>query len=146
MVKIILIAIFIAAICQSELKAQSTKEGPEIMTGMVITDRPVFKGDLKQFIQGNIQYPATALRDSVAGRVIVGFLIDTLGITKNHKVLKGIRNDLDTEALRIARLIKFDSPAMQYHKVIRVEYQVPVDFILDKNIYKQSKAKKKKLH
>lgn len=38
MVKIILIAIFIAAICQSELKAQSTKESPEIMTGMVITD------------------------------------------------------------------------------------------------------------
>ncbi len=95
-----------------------------------ISNPPVYKGDLIHFIQTNIQYPSSAVRDSVQGRVNVAFMIDTVGNTFNHRILKGgIREDLNQEALRVTRLIKFDTPAFQKDKPVVVKYVVPVDFI-----------------
>ena len=96
-----------------------------------ISNPPMFKGDLIHFIQTNIQYPSSAVRDSVQGRVNVEFIIDTVGYTFNHRILKGgIREDLNQEALRVTRLIKFDTPAFQKDKSVVIRYVVPVDFNL----------------
>lgn len=95
-----------------------------------VSNPPVFKGDLIHFIQTNIQYPSSAVRDSVQGRVNVEFMIDTVGYTFNHRILKGgIREDLNQEALRVTRLIKFSTPAFQKDKPVVIKYVVPVDFI-----------------
>lgn len=103
---------------------------------------PVFNGDLKEFIQGELIYPPSAKKDTVEGIVVISFTIDTLGLTVNHKVVKGIRDDLNNEALRIARRIKFDKPALQKGKPIAVEYTVPVVFDL-RHLKKKSKCKRK---
>lgn len=96
-----------------------------------ISSSPVFKGDLIHFIQTNIRYPSSAVLDSVQGRVNVEFIIDTIGYTFNHRILKcGIREDLNQEALRVTRLIKFDTPAFQKDKPVVIKYVVPVDFKL----------------
>jgi len=96
-----------------------------------ISSSPVFKGDLIHFIQTNIRYPSSAVLDSVQGRVNVEFIIDTIGYTFNHRILKGgIREDLNQEALRVTRLIKFDTPAFQKDKPVVMKYVVPVDFKL----------------
>lgn len=50
----------------------------------------------------------------------------------NHEIIKGIREDLNNEALRVAKLINFDRPAMQRGKPIKVKYTVPVEFKLEK--------------
>lgn len=87
----------------------------------------MYKGDLIHFIQTNIQYPSSAVRDSVQGRVN----IDTVGNTFNHRILKdGIREDLNQEALRVTRLIKFETPAFQKDKPVVINYVVPVVFSL----------------
>ena len=57
-------------------------------------------------------------------------MIDTVGNTFDHVVVRGIREDLDQEALRVARLIKYDAPAMQKDKPVIVKFVVPVDFSL----------------
>ena len=93
-------------------------------------EAPFYNGDLKKFIQGELIYPLSAKKDSVEGSVVISFTIDTLGLTVNHKVVKGIRDDLNNEALRISKLIKFDKPALQKGKPIAVEYTVPVVFDL----------------
>ena len=91
----------------------------------------MYKGDLIHFIQTNIQYPSSAVRDSVQGRVNVAFMIDTVGNTFNHRILKdGIREDLNQEALRVTRLIKFETPAFQKDKPVVINYVVPVVFSL----------------
>ncbi|MBP3519448.1 MAG: TonB family protein [Parabacteroides sp.] len=96
-----------------------------------ISNPPVYKDDLIHFIQTNIQYPLSAVRDSVQGRVNVAFMIDTVGNTFNHEILKGgIREDLNQEALRVTRLIKFEAPAFQKDRPIITRYVVPVDFRL----------------
>jgi protein TonB len=101
---------------------------PEMVT--FIEEAPLFNGDLNEFIQNEIVYPLDARKDTIEGTVIISFKIDTLGLTNNHEVVKGIREDVNNEALRIAKLIKFDRPALQKGKPITVEYTVPIVFDL----------------
>lgn len=99
----------------------------------IISEAPVFKDgpdDLKAFITENTNYPLSALKDSVEGRVIVAFMIDTLGNTFDHQIVRNVRVDVDEEALRVVRLIKFDKPAKQKDRPISIRYIVPVDFYL----------------
>ena len=113
--------------------------GVEMVT--FIEEAPFFNGDLKEFIQGELNYPLSAKKDTVEGTVVISLIIDTLGLTINHSIVKGIRNDLNKEALRIAKQIKFDTPAIQKGKPIAVEYLVPVVFDLQ-HFNKKSKCKK----
>lgn len=101
----------------------------EIVTA--VEEAPFFKGDLGLFIRDNIRYPISAIKDSVEGTVYIGFYIDTIGITFDHSVLRGVRHDLDEEALRVTRLLTFGSPAKQRGMPIVVHYIVPVRFKLD---------------
>lgn len=95
---------------------------------------PVFDGDLIEFVQSNVNYPLSARKDSVEGRVIVAFMIDTLGNTFDAKILRSVREDVDQEALRVARLIKFDKPAMRNDRAICIRYVVPIDFNICKSM------------
>ena len=91
---------------------------------------PVFNGDLRAFIQNSIIYPKGALKDSIEGKVYVSYVVDTMGFTTDNKVVKGVRKDLNEEALRITRLIKYEEPAMLNGKPIEFKYTVPVIFKL----------------
>jgi protein TonB len=99
-------------------------------TILVVEYAPVFKGDMREFIQSKIVYPESAKKDLMEGIVFVSFWIDTVGLTFNHEVIRGIREDLDNEALRVAKLIKFEKPALQKGKSIAVEFTVPIKFSL----------------
>ena len=41
-----------------------------------------------------MNYPPKALRDSLEGRVDVECIVDTLGFTINHKIIRGVRQDI----------------------------------------------------
>ena len=102
---------------------------------ITVESMPEFKGgrnSLIKFINKNIRYPELAKRDSLSGVIYVEFWVDTIGNTYKHKVIKGIRKDLNEEALRVAKLIKFDKPAMQNKKPISVRFVVPIKFKLNK--------------
>lgn len=68
--------------------------------------------------------------DSVEGKVYVKYLIDTLGFTTKHRIEKGIRDDLNKEAIRVAKLIKYNSPAKFNDKPILFYYTIPIEFKL----------------
>lgn len=104
---------------------------------------PIFRGNILDFIETNIIYPPSALNDSIEGKIFVSFYVDTLGNTINHKIVNEIRNDLNEEALRVTRLIKFDKPAMLNGKPTEVKYILPVEFRLStiKKNYKTQKSR-----
>ncbi len=108
---------------------------------MYVENPPLYKGDLKTFIQQQINYPETAKIDSIEGKVYICFWVDTIGNTVEHKVVKGIREDVNNEALRITKLIKFEKPAMQQGNPVRVSYTIPVVFKL-KNDSENHKTEK----
>ena len=95
----------------------------------IIGTSPVYNGDILEFIQAQINYSEIIFSDSIKNSIVwVRFWIETSGITTEHQIVRGVRKDLDEEAIRVAQLIKFDEPAMQKDKLIRVVYRVPVTF------------------
>lgn len=107
------------------------KDSCSISTITFVEEKPIFNGNLKDFIQENIKYPQKAEHDLLEGTVVIIYWIDSLGVTIDHKVVKGIRKDLDEEALRVTKLIKYERPAMQRGKPIKIRYTVPVEFKLE---------------
>ncbi len=108
---------------------------------IVVESMPIFKGELMQFINENIEYPQSAIKDSISGRVFVSFWVDKSGNTLDHKIVKSIREDLDQEALRITKLIRFDKLTMQGGKPVKIKYTtVPVEFILNSTSAKEKKG------
>ena len=104
-----------------------------------IESAPLFKGCLSKFIADNIKYPKTAQMDSLEGTVFVSYWIDVNGSTLNHKIEKGIRNDLNNEALRVTKLIHYKKPAIQKGKAIKVRFVVPIKFYLHPPPYSPNK-------
>lgn len=87
--------------------------------------------DLCRLVLDNIEYPQNAINDTISGVVLVDFYIETNGHTSNHRVIKGVREDLNDEALRVAKLLKFDKPAYTRGKAVRTIYFLPISFLLD---------------
>ena len=92
--------------------------------------RPIMK-DLCRFVLDNIEYPQSAIGDTVSGDVLIDFYVETNGNTSNHRVIKGVRGDLNNEALRVAKLLKFDKPAYTRGKAVRTIYLLPISFLLN---------------
>ncbi len=139
------ISLFILFTSISGLLYSQTDTLEDISSFMVIDQAPYYKIDknginnpnydvlkLKEFIDSNLCYSELDTTDSIVGSVYISFWIDTTGNTYNHKIIRGVRKDLNNEALRVAKLIKFERPAMQRGKPIKIRYTVPVEFKLPK--------------
>ncbi|MBB4599566.1 protein TonB [Hymenobacter luteus] len=93
---------------------------------------PVFfiGGDaaLAQYIS-KLNYPAAAQNKNVQGRVLVSFVVDTLGQASNHQVVLGIGSGCDEEALRVARSIPAQwIPARIGSRAVVSKYELPFTF------------------
>ena len=96
------------------------------------------------FIQDNIKYPETARKDSTQGTVFVAFFVEKNGETSEHKIVKGVRTDLDAEALRVSKLIRFKKPAINRGVPIRYWLTMPIKFILPDLMKHKKKGYKKR--
>jgi len=104
-----------------------------------MSQAPIFNGDLLSFVENNLVYDLSILQGRER-KCFVFFEVDTVGTTFNHQILKssGIES-LDNEALRISKLIKFESPANNGREPIYVNYGISVNFKLSKEKKKHEK-------
>lgn len=112
------------------LNVQDSIASEDIGTRWSYESMPSFDHDRKQkklykLINENLAQFDTLTKTET---VYVRFLVDTLGATHQHKVMKGVNPQLDEEALRVCRLIRFDNPAMQGGKPAETFYTVPIRF------------------
>ena len=92
---------------------------------------PSFPGGqqaLLEFLRQNVNYPEQAKKDSIEGRVVVGFVIDTDGSITEPKVVRSVHPLLDAEALRVIKLMPKWEPGYQGDSLVRVKYNLPVTF------------------
>ena len=87
---------------------------------------------LWRIISKNLSYPAEALKDSVTGSVYVYFTIDTKGRSTDIKVVKGIRDDLDKEAVRVVEMLDEWIVATQNGRKVATKHMLPIKFSLIK--------------
>ena len=94
---------------------------------------PQFPGGeaaLMKYIQSHIQYPPTAAKNHVQGRVIVQFVVWKDGSVSEVNVVRSVDNDLDREAVRVCKTLPKFTPGRHNGKAVDVWYTVPVTFKL----------------
>lgn len=110
-------------------------ENPQTQTRerTVLTQAPWFIGGHEALAAytAKLNYPAAAEARNVQGQVIIGFVIDTLGRARAHRVVRGIGSGCDEEALRVSRTIPDQwEPGRVDNRAVSVVYELPFTFRL----------------
>ena len=111
--------------------------------------RPVFlhssdpKDFLQQWVYQYLKYPAEAIRDGIQGKVMVDFVIEKDGKVTDVRVVKGVSEELDAEALRIVSASPKWKPGRVNGNKVRTSLTIPVEFKLEKKGGKSSFGIKK---
>lgn len=100
----------------------------------LVENKPTFDGgdanDFSGWVNSHITYPQGAIDDHVEGRVILGFTVAKDGTVQDVKVLRGVNELLDQEAVRVVSSSPKWEPASQNGNPVAVNYTFPVVFKL----------------
>ena len=94
--------------------------------------KPTFNGgdanEFSRWVNSRLKYPEQAKADGVQGRVMVQFTIGTDGTVQDIQVLRGVREDLDAETVRVVSASPKWEPGKQDGKPVPVSFNFPVVF------------------
>lgn len=100
-----------------------------------IEKKPTFQGEdagnFARWVTQHLSYPAEAKADGLQGRVMVSFDICEDGAVRNVRVLRGVHETLDAEAVRVISSSPKWEPGIQDGKPVKVSFQFPVIFKLN---------------
>lgn len=100
----------------------------------IVEKMPEFPGgdaEIMKFLGQNVRYPVIAQENGIQGRVICQFVVNRDGSISDVKVVRGVDSSLDTEAMRVINAMPKWTPGMQRGKAVRVQFTLPVNFVLD---------------
>jgi len=121
---------------ETEIVVEIVEEEEEILEEEIFTiveKMPEFPGGTKKlfgYLGKNIEYPPMAKDAGIKGKVYVTFVVDKDGSITDVKVLRGIGGGCDEEAIRVVKGMPRWSPGKQRGKSVRVQYNLPINFIL----------------
>ena len=101
----------------------------------IVEEQPHFIGGqnkMLEFFASNLKYPASAQKAGIQGKVIVQFTVGKEGEIYSAKVVRGINEDLDNEALRVVNSMPRWEPGKQKGENVAVLFTVPLSFKLNK--------------
>lgn len=98
---------------------------------------------LMEWVYKYIRYPEDALRDGVQGRVMVDFIIEKDGKITDVRVVKGVSEELDAEAVKVVAASPKWKPGRVNGNKVRSSMTIPVEFRLEKKTSKPSFGIKK---
>lgn len=93
---------------------------------------PTFQGKdastFSKWVAEHLNYPEDAKAAGISGRVMISFDICEDGVVRNVKVLRGVHESLDAEAVRVVSASPKWEPAIQDGKPVKIPYVFPVIF------------------
>ena len=99
----------------------------------VPTKRAEFPGgmaELQKFLRENVQYPPEARTAGWQGTVMTEFVVEKDGRISNVKVLMGVTESLDNEAVRVIKSLPKWKPAENNGATCRSYFSIPITFTL----------------
>ena len=132
MKKLILLAA-VALFCGTSAMAQTDDVDDAVF--VVVEKSPEFPGgndSLYAFIGRNIKYPEMAKKNKIEGRVFVTFVIEKDGQVSSAKILRDIGGGCGEEALRVVNSMPKWKPGTQRGNPVRVQFNLPIMFQLQK--------------
>ena len=112
-----------------EMEPLSVSEGSDVPDGF---QPPMFPGGeraLMEFLKENVKYPPMAAKRKTQGRVVMTF-VDKTGKVTEIKVAKSVDIYLDTEAIRVCKLLPDFIPARLNGDPVSVWFTLPITFKL----------------
>ncbi len=100
---------------------------------IAVEENPQFPGGNTarvRYLANNIKYPKTARELGIQGTVYLSFIVEKDGSVTNVEILRGIGYGCDEEALRVVRDMPKWKPGKQREKPVRVQFSMPVRFVL----------------
>ncbi|MGE0091809.1 MAG: energy transducer TonB [Bacteroidia bacterium] len=101
---------------------------------VMVEEKPKFMGGdentFTKWVAERLVYPEIAKENSVQGRVILQFRVNTDGSVSDVTVVRGVDPSLDKEAVRVVSSSPKWTPGRQRNKAVRVVYTFPVIFQL----------------
>ena len=109
-------------------------EKGESIPFQLVETRPTFNGgdanEFSQWVNSQLKYPEEAKKAGVQGRVTLQFTVDPSGKVGNVKVLRGVDELLDAEAIRVLQSSPDWTPGEIDGTPVSVTYTFPVVFKL----------------
>lgn len=103
----------------------------EIFT--IVEDMPEFPGGIQalyKYLGENVKYPQAAKANGISGKVFVNFTVEKDGSITDVKIIRGVHELLDKEAIRVVKSFPKWKPGKQRGKAVRVSYNIPISFVL----------------
>ena len=106
----------------------------EAIPFQLVEQKPSFNGgdanEFSKWVNSRLVYPEIAKENGVQGRVTLSFTVEADGRVTNVKVLKGVDDSLDKEAVRVVSSSPKWTPGKQRDRKVKVTYTFPVYFML----------------
>jgi len=81
-------------------------------------------------VQSKATFPEIPRQLGIQGTVYVSFIVDKDGNIKDVKIVKGIHEALDEEAIAAVKKLPRMIPGKQFDRPVKVRYTIPVKFVL----------------
>lgn len=113
-------------------------EDESVYSYLDVDVKPSFMGSsdpasfLKNWVYVYLRYPKESVQNGVQGRVLVDFIINAKGEVTDVKVIKGVSEALDEEAVRVVSASPNWRPARMRGKKVKCEMSLYIDFKLQR--------------
>ena len=96
----------------------------------VMPEYPHGADSLLNYLKNEIRYPKKAQKKGIEGRVYVQFVVEKDGRISRTKILRGIGEGCDEEALRVINNMPNWIPGENQGRKVAVMYTLPIKFVL----------------
>ena len=81
-----------------------------------------------EFLRDNLKYPESAKKKGIEGKVYIQFVVEKDGSIADVKVMRGVCEELDAEAVRVIKAMPKWKPGEQEGKPVRTTMMLPINF------------------
>ena len=117
---------------EAEVVEEEVEE--EAIPFQLVEQKPSFNGgdanEFSKWFNSRLVYPEIAKENGVQGRVTLQFTVEADGRVTNVRVLRGVDESLDKEAVRVVSSSPKWKPGKQRDRAVKVTYTFPVIFQL----------------
>ena len=103
---------------------------PDAIPFQLVEVKPSFNGgdanEFSKWVNSQLVYPDEAKKNGIQGRVAVQFTVEPDGSVANVKVLRGVNDLLDQEAIRVISSSPKWKPGIQDGQPVRVTFTFPI--------------------
>lgn len=115
-------------------KKEVVEKREKVYDFVSIEKQPEYHGGMKNFydyLSKSIKYPEDAQANNIQGKVHLSFTVEKNGKLTDIKIVKGISESMNKEALRVLDESPNWMPGIQNGKPVRVKYNLSINFTLD---------------